>query len=50
VRSDFLEVLVTRGGGHMGYLSAARTPLGDRRWLDYFLLERAAELAGRSRP
>lgn len=26
-------------GGHMGYISHRKTPLGDRRWLDYVLLE-----------
>jgi hypothetical protein len=26
-------------GGHMGYLSAKRTPLGSKRWLDYALRE-----------
>ncbi len=30
-----LHLHVERHGGHMGYLSARPTPLGNRRWLDY---------------
>lgn len=27
------------GGGHMGYISMNKTPCGDRRWMDYVVLE-----------
>jgi uncharacterized protein len=33
-------------GGHMGYLSAEKTPLGNRRWLDYALREYLVRLLG----
>ncbi len=36
--SDTVTVHITRGGGHMGYLSKTRTPFGDRRWLDHAVL------------
>ena len=35
---DRTRLHITRGGGHMGYLSRRKTPLGDRRWMDYFLV------------
>ncbi len=35
---DEVRLLITRGGGHMGFLSQQTTPLGDRRWLDYALI------------
>ncbi len=40
--NPFLRLLLTRSGGHMGFISAARTPLGDPRWLDFALLRLAA--------
>ena len=36
-RSDFVWLHQEKHGGHMGYLSGVKTPLGDRRWLDYLL-------------
>lgn len=30
---------VEKTGGHMGYITKERTPLGDFRWLDYFMHE-----------
>jgi predicted alpha/beta-fold hydrolase len=39
---------ITRGGGHMGYLSADKTPHGDHRWLDYAVVEYAAALTSSS--
>jgi uncharacterized protein len=35
---DGTRLHIARGGGHMGYLARRKTPLGDRRWLDYFLV------------
>ena len=35
---DGTRLHVTQGGGHMGYLACQKTPLGDRRWLDYYLI------------
>ena len=36
--TERLSLHITRGGGHMGFLNATRTPLGDRRWMDYAVL------------
>jgi predicted alpha/beta-fold hydrolase len=33
--SSSVKLLITRGGGHMGYLSQTPTPFRDRRWMDY---------------
>jgi len=33
-----LEVHITRGGGHMGFVSAEKTPLGSHRWMDYAIV------------
>ncbi len=42
-----LRLLITRSGGHVGFIHRDRTPLGDRRWLDYVLLHEAQRvLAG----
>ncbi|MBI3557680.1 MAG: alpha/beta hydrolase [Deltaproteobacteria bacterium] len=35
--SPSVHLHVEESGGHMGYLSALKTPLGTRRWLDYAL-------------
>lgn len=37
--SSEVELVVTRGGGHLGYLSRQLTPFGDRRWMDYAVVE-----------
>lgn len=39
-----LHVKITRGGGHMGFISAAKTPMGNHRWLDYAVLTYAERL------
>jgi hypothetical protein len=44
-RSAFLTVEVTRGGGHLGFLSRQATPAGDHRWLDHALVEYARTLS-----
>ena len=36
-----------QGGGHMGYISRHRTPHGDRRWMDFVLLEWVHEMSER---
>lgn len=38
-RSQTVQIIRTRGGGHVGYLSRQQTPNGDHRWLDYALVE-----------
>ncbi|MFQ5677310.1 MAG: YheT family hydrolase, partial [bacterium] len=42
--NKFLNFNLTRGGGHMGYVSAEKTPLGSHRWLDYAVLTYAESL------
>lgn len=37
-------------GGHMGYLSQTRTPLGDYRWMDYFCVEWACSVRNGTPP
>jgi predicted alpha/beta-fold hydrolase len=39
-QSDYLQVHVTRGGGHLGFLARARAGAdADRRWIDWRILE-----------
>ena len=40
-KTRFLDIHITRSGGHVGFVNRTQTPLGDRRWLDYALLQRA---------
>lgn len=40
-KNDAVTYHITRHGGHMGFVSAKRTPLGNRRWLDYAILNYA---------
>lgn len=35
--SHLAEIHLTKSGGHLGYLADQKTPLGNRRWLDYFV-------------
>jgi predicted alpha/beta-fold hydrolase len=42
--SPMCHLHLEKTGGHMGYLSAKRTPLGTKRWLDYALSEFLAAL------
>lgn len=37
-----------RGGGHMGYISSKKTPYGDRRWMDYMVIEWVNEMSKRA--
>ena len=34
-----INIYQPKEGGHMGYISAKRTPFGDYRWMDYVILE-----------
>ena len=42
--NEFLKFNLTKSGGHMGYVSAEKTPLGTQRWLDYAVLTFAENL------
>ncbi len=46
--SPAIRLHVEKFGGHMGYLTARRTPLGTRRWLDYALREAMSAFAERA--
>lgn len=37
-RHPFLEVILTKSGGHMGFVARDKTPLFTRRWMDYALV------------
>ncbi len=37
--SKSVQLHIEKRGGHMGYLSSQVTPLGSKRWLDYYMLE-----------
>jgi predicted alpha/beta-fold hydrolase len=39
--SDRVRLVLTRGGGHMGFLCRRETPMRDHRWLDYAAIEYA---------
>lgn len=39
--NEAVHVMITRSGGHMGFVAADQTPLGHRRWLDYAVLKAA---------
>lgn len=44
LRADYSKVAsphFSEVGGHLGYFSKSATPIGSRRWLDYFLLKSA---------
>ena len=36
--SEYVELVVTQGGGHMGYISRSYATLPDKRWMDHFIL------------
>ena len=42
--NEFLNFNLTKSGGHMGYVSAEKTPLGTHRWLDFAFLTYAEHL------
>lgn len=42
--NENLNMKITRGGGHMGFISADKTPLGNHRWMDYANLYYAQSL------
>jgi predicted alpha/beta-fold hydrolase len=37
------QVRIENTGGHLGYLSKTKTPLGDNRWMDWYLIEHIVE-------
>jgi predicted alpha/beta-fold hydrolase len=37
--SSFVKLHLEKMGGHMGYLTAKKTPLNSMRWMDYALDE-----------
>lgn len=43
-RNKNLNMRITRSGGHIGYISADKTPLGNHRWMDYAILDYAEYL------
>lgn len=45
-----VELLMPEHGGHMGYISAARTAFGDKRWMDSVIVEWAQDVFPRFRP
>ena len=42
--SFHVNYLAPDGGGHMGYITKTKTPLGDRRWMDFVAVKWAKEL------
>ncbi|MBC7752841.1 MAG: alpha/beta fold hydrolase [Moraxellaceae bacterium] len=42
--SPTVQVLITRGGGHLGYISSRTNRLGSYRWLDYAAVEFAKQI------
>lgn len=42
--NPWLQLHLTRSGGHLGFISAKRTPFGDHRWMDYALWHYATAL------
>jgi len=45
---DNVDFCQPQGGGHMGYISHEKTPHGDRRWMDYVVLEWVQEMSKRA--
>jgi hypothetical protein len=42
--NPWVDLIIATGGGHMGFVSAERTPLGDRKWLDYAVVNIAESM------
>ncbi len=42
--SSNVDFCQPQGGGHMGYISKTITPYGDRRWMDYVVMEWVQEM------
>ena len=45
-QNDNVYAYLSRSGGHMGFVSAQKTPLENRRWMDYAVLTWAERLVG----
>lgn len=41
-----IELQIQKFGGHLGYLTRKKTPLGNNRWLDWYLIEKIAKTFG----
>lgn len=41
-----VDIVLTKGGGHMGFISQTPTSLGDHRWMDEFVLDWSSNVAG----
>lgn len=47
LKSRTVSIYQPKGGGHMGYISRNKTPHGDRRWMDFVILEWIREMSER---
>jgi hypothetical protein len=45
--SDHVQILITDGGGHLGYISGQPNSLGTYRWLDYAAVEFTKQILSR---
>jgi len=45
--NSHVSIYQPQGGGHMGYISRHQTPHGDRRWMDFVVLEWVREMSER---
>lgn len=45
--NSHLQMVITRGGGHMGFISKYKTAMGNRRWMDYAVVTLAEALLQR---
>ena len=45
--NSHVSIYQPQGGGHMGYISRYQTPYGDRRWMDFVVLEWVREMSDR---
>lgn len=43
--NSHVSIYQPQGGGHMGYISRHQTPHGDRRWMDFVVLEWVREMS-----
>jgi predicted alpha/beta-fold hydrolase len=49
--NEHVKINIEKGGGHLGFISSRRTPLGDRYWLDYLILQWiAGTIAAKTQP
>ena len=48
--NDNIELLLTRSGGHVGFVHARKTPLGSRKWLEYAIVQYATHMLETLKP